>query len=119
MDIALNSEHDIFVDKSDLVLTTNDNFIVQSLRIRLQFILNEWFLDTFAGLPYPTVIFERGTNISTIYRLYRNEILNTVGVLEVISLTLTPDNDERSLQVDFTIKQDNDIVMSEQIIIEV
>ena len=119
MDIALNGDHDIFVAESDLVLTTDENFIVQSLKIRLQFILNEWFLDTFAGLPYPTVIFERGTNLSTIYSLYRNEILNTVGVKEIVSLLLTPFNDERKLQIDFTVKQDNNVVINEQIIIEV
>lgn len=119
MDIKLDTNHDIFVDNSDLVLTTEENFIVQSLIIRLQFILNDWFLNTSVGLPYPTIIFERGTNISTIYNLYRKEILNTNGVQEIIKLTLTPFNDERRLQVDFTIKQDNDIVISEEIIIEV
>jgi len=119
MDIALNSSHDIFVTNSDLTLTTDENFIVQSLTIRLQFILAEWFLDTFAGLPYPTVIFERRTNISTIYNLYSTEILNTIGVQEIIELTLIPFNDERKLQVDFTVKQDNGVVITEQIIIEV
>ena len=55
MDIALNSDHDIFVTNSDLTLTTEDNSVVQSLIIRLQFILNEWFLDVTAGMPYPTI----------------------------------------------------------------
>ena len=119
MDIALDEDHDIFVTDSDLTLTDEENFIVQSLKIRLQFILSEWFLDTFAGLPYPDVIFERGTNISTIYTLYQKEILNTNGVQEIVELTLTPFNDERRLQVNFTIKQDNDIVISEEITIEV
>ena len=119
MDIALDSDHDIFVADSDLVLTTEENFIVQSLTIRLQFILSEWFLDTFVGLPYPDVIFERSTNISTIYNLYQKEILNTNGVKEIIELILTPFNDERRLRVNFTIKQDNDIVISEEITIEV
>jgi hypothetical protein len=119
MDIALSETHDIFVTNSDLTLTNEENFIVQSLKIRLQFILSEWFLDTFVGLPYPTVIFERLTSIGTIYSLYSKEILDTNGVQEIITLALTPFNDERKLQVDFTVKQDNGIVISEQIIIEV
>ena len=69
MDIGLNEDHDIFVTNSDLVVTTEDNSVIQSLKIRLQFITMEWFLDQFAGLPYPGFILERGTNISAIYTL--------------------------------------------------
>lgn len=117
MDIALNSEHDIFVTNSDLTLTTEDNSVVQSLIIRLQFILNEWFLDITAGLPYPTIIFEKGTNIATIYSLYRKEITETPGVKELVSLNLTPINDDKSLRVDFKVIQDSGTVLSEQIIL--
>lgn len=119
MDIALNSDHDVFVTDSDLTLTSDENFVVQSLNIRLQFILNDWFLDENAGLPYPTVIFEKGTNISTIYNLYKNEIIETTGVKELVSLELTPFNDNKKLQVDFTVTQDDDTTLSEQFIIEV
>ena len=119
MDIGLDENHDIFVGNSDLVLTNEENFIVQSLKIRLQFISMEWFLNTTVGLPYPGTIFERQTNISTIYNLYSKEILETTGVKEIISLNLTPDNSDRKLQVDFTVRQDNDVVITEQITIEV
>lgn len=119
MDMALNSEHDIFVTDSDLTLTSESNFVVQSLSIRLQFILNDWFLDENAGLPYPIVIFEKGTNISTIYNLYKKEIIETSGVKEVLSLELTPFNDSKKLQVDFAVTQDDDSTLSEQFIIEV
>jgi hypothetical protein len=119
MDLVLDDNHDLLVTNSDLSITTDDNSVVQSLKIRLQFILNEWFLDVTAGLPYPTVIFEKGTNISTIYSLYRKEIIETLGVKELVSLNLTPDNDNKSLRVDFSVTQDSGSTLSEQIILEV
>jgi len=119
MDLGLNDDHDLFVANSDLVTTDEDNFVIQSLIIRLQFISTEWFLNTFEGLPYPGTIFERQTNISTIYSIYSKEILNTNGVQEIINLALTPQNDERKLRVDFKVKQDNGIIISEQLVIEV
>jgi hypothetical protein len=119
MDLALNTNHDIFVSDSDLTLTTPSNFVTQSLKIRLQFITNEWFLDVTAGLPYPTVIFEKGVNIDLIYNLYRDEILQTNGVKDLQSLVLIPSNDTRSLNISFVVLEDNDVVTSETILIKV
>ena len=64
MDLKLDNDHDLFVTNQDLTLTTLDNEVVQDLSIRLQFILNEWFLDNSVGVPYPQTIFEKGTNLN-------------------------------------------------------
>lgn len=117
MDIALNDNHDIFVTASDLTLTTEENSVIQSLEIRLQFILSEWFLDNTAGLPYPTIIFEKGTNLSTVYSLFRREIIETRGVQKLMSLNLTPDNENKLLRLDLEVKQDSGQILTQQIIL--
>ena len=117
MDIALDDNHDIFVTASDLTMTTEDNSVVQALGIRLQFILSEWFLDNTAGVPYPTIIFEKGTNISTIYSIFRREIIETQGVQKLISLNLVPENANKKLKIDFEVKQDSGQILSQQIVL--
>lgn len=107
MDIALNLEHDIFVENQDLSLTNETNEVAQDLKIRLQFILNEWFLDTSAGVPYPQIVFERKTNINTIYSIFRKEIKNTDRVKEIKNLIITPDYSKRNILVDFKVKTDD------------
>lgn len=107
MDLALDDDHDLFVSSQDLTLTTTDNEVVQDLNIRLQFILNEWFLDNTVGVPYPQIIFEKNTNISIIYSIFRNEIKNTDGVKTLKSLVLTPQPDDKKLLVTFEVIQDS------------
>jgi len=107
MDLALDNEHDLFVTSQDLTLTTSENEVIQDLKIRLQFILNEWFLDNNAGIPYPQIIFEKNTNISTVYSIFRNEIKNTDNIKKIVSLILTPQPDERNMLVNFSVIQDD------------
>lgn len=115
MDLALNDTHDLYVTNQDLTLTTEETEVAQDLSIRLQFILNEWFLDNTAGIPYPQIIFEKNTNISTVYTIFRNEIKNTDNIKTLDSLILTPDADNKKLLVTFRVTQDNGS-QSEQII---
>jgi len=107
MDVALDDNHDIFVKNQDLALTTIDNEITQDLSIRLQFILSEWFLNNTVGIPYPQIIFEKNTNISTVYSIFRNEIKNTDNIKDIKSLTLTPDADNKKLLVSFEVIETN------------
>lgn len=115
MDLALNNDHDLFITNQDLTLTTENTEVVQDLTIRLQFILDEWFLDNTAGIPYPQIIFEKDTNIATVYALFRNEIKNTDGVKTLKSLTLTPQSDDKTMAVSFTVIQDSGIAISQTI----
>ena len=107
MDLALNKSHDLFVTNQDLTLTTVDIEVIQDLSIRLQFILNEWFLDNSVGVPYPQIIFEQNTNIATVYSIFRNEIKNTDNVKEIKSLILIPEPSKKILLVNFEVIQDN------------
>lgn len=107
MDLALNNDYDLHVTNQDLTLTTEETEVIQDLTIRLQFILNEWFLDNTAGIPYPQIIFEKNTNITTVYSIFRNEIKNTDGVRALTSLILTPQADAKTMLVSFIVIQDS------------
>lgn len=104
MDIYLNDEHDFTLDGQDLRMTAPEEEVVQKLSIRLQFLYEEWFLNTDEGLPYTQEFFQARTNISDIYSRIRTEIIETEGVLELVSLSLTPDPDNKNMRIDFSVR---------------
>ena len=104
MDIYLDENHDFILGGRDLRMTTPEEDVVQRLSIRLQFLLGEWFLDNTKGLPYTQKFFQVGTSLEKIYDLIRNEIIATDGVNEFVSLSLTPDSDNRTLRIDFVVR---------------
>ena len=99
----LYENHDLFLDGSSIARADEDDILRQRLNTRLQFLLAEWFLDTRVGLPYTQEIFEAGTSLDDIYVLFRNEIINTEGVKNLVSLELTPFADDRILRVAFSV----------------
>jgi len=105
-DIYLNTNHDVVLDGRDLRLTTEDEDLVQRLTIKLQFLLNEWFLDTSKGLPYTQLIFEEGVNnLERLQSIFRTEIINTEGVEKINSLDLSIDRDEKTLTIKLQVNQ--------------
>lgn len=105
-DFYFDNNYDMSLEDADIRFTNDDNKVVQRLTSRLQFIVDEWFLDTTAGLPYPQIIFEAKTSIEDVYNLLRDKIANTDGVDKINSLILTPNTDERSLLVSLSVNQD-------------
>lgn len=75
--------------------------IAQQLRIRLNFQLGSWFLDTRQGIPYLTRVLIKAPDSASIKAIIRRTVLTTPGVVDVenIELNLT---DERQLEVSFT-----------------
>jgi hypothetical protein len=102
-DIKFNDDHDMYLDGGDIAFTDEDTVVVQRLKIRLQFLFNEWFLDTTKGLPYTQFILEQGSSIEDIYTLFKREILQTDGVENLQSLEFTQDLDNKGLRVDFAV----------------
>jgi hypothetical protein len=105
LDIKLNDDHDIYLDGNDLAAAEEEDIVVQRLRIGLQFLLAEWFLDNTLGIPYVQTIFQAGTNINDIYFIFQNAIINTEGVETLNELILTPSFDDRSLSVSFSVNE--------------
>lgn len=104
-DIELDEDNDMFLRDGDIAMVDEDDALKQRLLIHLQFLLGEWFLDIREGIPYVQTIFAQATDIDDIYLIFRDEIKNIEGVESITSLVLTPDTDERSLRVEFSVNQ--------------
>ena len=104
-DIKFDSNHDMHLDGADIAFAEDEYIVQQRLSIRLQFLLEEWFLDNRAGLPYTQYIFEQGNDLEDIYSLFRDERINKEGVEDIVSLDLTPTVSEKGLRIDFAVNE--------------
>lgn len=98
---ALVTEGDIDLTSGDFVFATGPDAIAQHLRIRLRFVLGEWFFDQDIGMPYFEEILIKNPNTNVVTTLFRTAILSTPGVLSLDSLDLVLDNATRILSVTF------------------
>ena len=110
-DIYLDkTNHDIVLDGRDLRLTTSDEDVVQRLTVRLQFLLDEWFLNTSRGIQFTQTIIEAAKgDLKFLHSLYRKEISNTEGVESIDTLELNIDGDERILSIVLKVNQTTDV----------
>ena len=86
-DILLDSiTHDIFVDNKDLVISPETaDAVTQRLKIKLLFFKGEWWLNTDFGTPYYQNIFVKGVTQFKIDTIFKGQILDTQGVVSLIS----------------------------------
>lgn len=104
-DMFLDENNDLTLDGANLKMATEDNIVKQRLTTRLQFLLEEWFLNTLKGIPYTQVIFTKESSLDDIYNLFRKHILETNGVADIVTLDLTPSSDDRGLRIDFSVNK--------------
>lgn len=102
-DIGFDDDHDMTLDGSDISFSEEKDIVKQRLTIRLQFLLEEWFLDNRAGLPYTQFIFVQGSDLEDIYSIFRQEINDTEGVESIESLEFIPDTENKGLTVNFEV----------------
>ena len=96
--------HDIEVVDGEFRLTTDEEFIVQRIKVNIMMYLGEWFLDTTLGLDYFDKIFTKGGNITQrAEREFRRVIQAVEGVSSINSLDITLDNATRKLDVKVSI----------------
>lgn len=92
---------DIAFEDGDLVLIEGVDAVAQTLKQRLSFGLGEWFLSINEGVPYFQTILVKNPNIAAIEGIFRNTILSTPGVLELLSLDFDFDSRNRVFEVNF------------------
>lgn len=101
-DIALDPEtHDLHIKGLDLALVSDSEALRQTLKVRLLFFINDWFLDTTAGLPYFESILVKNPNIPSIESYLKAKILDTEDVTSLIAFDLILEN--RNASVTFTV----------------
>lgn len=104
-DLYFDGDYDATLENGDLAMSEEDTILAQRLASKYQLVFGEWFLNEEEGLPYPTVIFEKGTDLRLIYALFREATLQTKGVDTIKSLVLTPNTDESSLRIEVSVNQ--------------
>lgn len=120
-DIALDTAtHDILITNHEITLVTGAAAIQQQLRIRMQFFLGEWFLDTREGIPYYRDILIKNPSLSIIRDIFRKAIITTPGIVSVDQLDVSVDSKTRTATVSFRATLDTgEVLIFEPFIIEV
>ena len=95
--------HDLVVDNYDLAFVYGMDYVVQKLKIRLQFIKGEWYIDTTAGLAYFEDIWVKNPNLSTVDADIKATIIETPFVNSIISYSSIYDSTKRKLTVAFEV----------------
>jgi len=98
-DIRQTEDGDIYVESSNLSFVNGADEVTQLLRQRLTTFFGEWFLDTTIGVPYYQEVFKKNPNPIAIESAFKNEILNTPGILELSQFQLDIDSSLRELTV--------------------
>ncbi len=80
--------------------------IRQKLSARFKFFLGEWFLDLRQGVPYYRDVFLKEPNLDVVRSLFRKLIIETPGVLSLVTFTVSYNEARRSMAFAFQAKVD-------------
>lgn len=95
--------HDLVIENSDLQIVSDIEWLEQSIKIKLQFFLAEWFLDTTAGLDYANIVFVKDPDLNLVDNLYKIALTEYDEVVEILEFNSSFDVAQRQLNVSFTI----------------
>ena len=100
---ALDSNNDLILNNGSIQTVTEGAEVVQHVRTRLLFYMEEWFLDLNAGVPYYQQIFVKPANLANVESIFKTKILNTPGVERLLNFAMTFDGgSSRQLSVSFS-----------------
>lgn len=117
MDLAIDTlTGDLALDGGDLTFVRGRDAVAQYLSQKLRLFLAEWYLDQTKGIPYFDEVFVKNPSQVVIDTRFKNEILNTAGVVELISYSADLDGPTRRLTLTFSARtEDGQIDFSETI----
>jgi hypothetical protein len=117
---ALDSNNDLIIEGGQLKLVLDAEEAIQHVRSRLQFYLEEWFLDTKAGTPYFQQIFTKPANLANIESIFKSRILNTPEVERLLEFSMDYEGGStRKLTVSFSAETSFGIIDNEKVTINV
>jgi hypothetical protein len=114
IDINIDDSNKLVWTSGDLVLVSDDDEIVQSIKIRLRMFLGEWFLDTREGVDYINVVYKNNYDLEEIEMEFRRIISETIGVSSILSYTqqIQTINSVRTLVVAFSVLSINNTTLT-------
>ena len=99
-DIGINpATNDLFADGGKVAFVNGNTEVVQRVKTRLRRSLGEWFLQTTAGIPYFNGDMLGGKNTQYVLMIIKAEIIETIGVQDVTSISIDYNNDTRKATV--------------------
>jgi len=103
-DLKQSINGDLEFTNNALTIVDAENEVKQRLAQRLRTFFAEWFLDNTIGLPYYEDIFIKNPNAGLVEALLKTEIIDTPGVLELLSFEIDIDKATRKLTVSFMVR---------------
>lgn len=103
-DILLNNSNDLEISNFDLVLTNDNEGVVQRIKRLLLTTKGEWFLDTDLGTPWLDDILGRKNSLDSIKSVLVNVILKVDSVQKIEDIQLNFDEINRKLNINIAIK---------------
>lgn len=92
--------NDLFLDGTgNLATVTDAEAVGQHARQRLGTFSREWFLDTTCGVPWLSQILGKGYDPALAEAVVKAEILDTDGVTEITSFSVSFDKTSRGVTV--------------------
>lgn len=110
-DIELGTDWDLLVADGELTLTTGIGAIEQHLRQRLKTFYTEWFLDTRIGISSRENILIKNPDPVIIDTIYKQVVLGTPGVVELLDWKLEVDSEIRQLRLTFRAQTDTNEIL--------
>lgn len=110
---ALNDNHDMFVDlaSNEVARVAGLEQVRQSIKTRLLFFLEEWFLNETVGVPWFQTIYQEPVNVPISEAIIKKEILETPGVIELLNLRLSFDSANRLAKIDgYTVRAESGLI---------
>lgn len=102
---------DLAIENDDLVIINGVDDIAQHSKIRLRFFRGEWFLDLRVGIPYYEEILIKNPDLVAVRAIFREAILETPGVVDLLDFALTVNSATRTLNLRYTSSTDVDEVL--------
>ena len=107
IELKLSTDNDLMFENGDIVfLHDYRETMAQNIRISLQTIKGEWFLDTGLGIPY-FEIFGFSVSTQTLKHIFSEAVEEVKGVKKVEEIDVSFDSKNRTVQVGFSVLLDD------------
>ena len=117
---ALDKNNDLIIQNGQILTVSDAAEVVQHVRTRLYFYLEEWFLDLSSGTPWLQEIFTKPVNLANIESIFKSRIINTIGVEKLIDFSMDYEGgSSRLLTVNFSAETNFGIIQNEKVTINV
>ena len=107
MELKLSADNDLMFEDGDIVFIPGySEMIAQNIKVNLQIIKGEWFLDAGLGIPY-FEIFGFSVSTQTLKHIFSEAVEEVKGVKKVEEIDVSFDSKNRTVQVGFSVLLDD------------